>query len=203
MKNLTAEKIKEVLQAYLCEPKPSRYVFLEEVQMVDGRIADALAIECYGACMRQGYEVKISRSDFRADINQPDKQQALMEMVHRFYYVTPDRMINKSEVPEGAGLIEIAPHRSENRRNIDGFQVDIKKKPDHNSQAKMPEGMWQQLLKKAWGYYAYRPLKGEVRFYEGLADKYQVLYNEEWDRRRRILEKLRRYGRSKLKVKKT
>jgi len=199
---LTAEKIKEVLQAYLCEPKPSRFVFLEEVQMVDGRIADALAIECYGACMRQGYEVKISRSDFRADINQPDKQQALKDMVHRFYYVTPDRMINKSEIPEGAGLIEISQHRSENRRNIDGFQVDIKKKPDHNSRARMPEGMYEQLLKKAWGFYAYKPLKAEVNWNESKAEYFRKEYEKAWTRMAKMKAILRKYGRSKKKAKK-
>ncbi len=48
-----------------------------------------------------GYEIKVSRSDFVRD----DKMIAYIPLCHQFYIVAPTGVVEKSELPEGAGLI--------------------------------------------------------------------------------------------------
>lgn len=54
------------------------------------------------------YEIKISKSDFKADFKKGNKH-SLMEdkkcMCNRFYFVVPEGLININEVPKYAGLI--------------------------------------------------------------------------------------------------
>jgi len=62
---------------------------------------------------RSGYineiEIKISRSDFKADAKKVEKHLKLQSgtgmIPHRFYYTTPHNLITADEVPEYAGLI--------------------------------------------------------------------------------------------------
>lgn len=55
----------------------------------------------------RGYEVKASRADFLKDIKDPEKQKALRCFANLFYYVAPEGMIKKEELPPWAGLIEL------------------------------------------------------------------------------------------------
>ncbi|KKM99533.1 hypothetical protein LCGC14_1146970 [marine sediment metagenome] len=50
------------------------------------------------------YEVKISRSDFLADVNR-GKYQAYFEHCCQLYFAAPKGLIKKEEVPEGTGLM--------------------------------------------------------------------------------------------------
>jgi len=50
------------------------------------------------------YEVKISRSDFNADINR-GKYRAYFDHCCQLYFAAPKGLIKKEEVPEGTGLI--------------------------------------------------------------------------------------------------
>lgn len=52
------------------------------------------------------YEVKVSRSDFKADIARPEKRDGYSKIAEIVYYVAPAGMIESVEVPEGFGLIE-------------------------------------------------------------------------------------------------
>lgn len=61
------------------------------------------------------YEVKISRSDFFADKNKKDKHLRYSTsstnegfVPNRFFYVCPEGLINKEEVPMYAGLLYIS-----------------------------------------------------------------------------------------------
>ncbi len=49
------------------------------------------------------YEVKISRSDFLADINK-GKYRAYFEHCNQLYFAVPKGLITKDEIPEGTGL---------------------------------------------------------------------------------------------------
>jgi len=59
------------------------------------------------------YEIKCSRSDFKADFKKQGKHHCLekgtgtFKYLARFYYVTPKGLLDPSEVPEYAGLIEV------------------------------------------------------------------------------------------------
>jgi len=88
------------------------------------------------------YEVKVSRSDFRADFKKScSKRNArgwrLKETVHKhvklamgsyglkhFYFIAPEGIIPHDEVPDHAGLIEVTRHSKD---NID-LQTNIVKK---------------------------------------------------------------------------
>lgn len=57
------------------------------------------------------FEIKISRSDFKADASKVDKHKKLFTGdpfgPSRFYYVVPDGLITVEEVPDYAGLLYI------------------------------------------------------------------------------------------------
>ncbi|GAI89372.1 unnamed protein product, partial [marine sediment metagenome] len=50
------------------------------------------------------YEVKVSRSDFNADVNK-GKYRIYFADCCQFYFAVPAGLVKKEEVPEGAGLI--------------------------------------------------------------------------------------------------
>ena len=54
------------------------------------------------------YEIKISRSDFLSDIRS-EKWKGYLEHCHRFYFATPEGMVDKSEIPDPAGLLLRSP----------------------------------------------------------------------------------------------
>jgi hypothetical protein len=69
------------------------------------------------------YEIKISRSDFKNDFNKsvssynPSEIKKHDEMAHKqgkcnkFYFVVPENLISKEEVPKHCGLIYYLPRR--------------------------------------------------------------------------------------------
>lgn len=52
------------------------------------------------------FEVKVSRSDFKADKKWP----GYLEYCHAFYFACPDGLISPDELPEGIGLMWINKH---------------------------------------------------------------------------------------------
>ena len=66
-----------------------------------------------------GYEVKVSRSDFRRD--SLEKQQHALRYSNRFYYLVPAALITKDECPEWAGLIWWTPPEERETRWQDPF----------------------------------------------------------------------------------
>lgn len=78
------------------------------------------------ALTKSGYlyegEVKISKSDFKADFKKKDKHTLLRESYekiegvegklrpHYFFYVVPENLITEDEVPEYAGLVYMTEH---------------------------------------------------------------------------------------------
>lgn len=54
------------------------------------------------------YEIKHSRSDFFADISNPEKRKSYIKYSNYFYYVCEEDLIKAEEVPEGCGLIYIS-----------------------------------------------------------------------------------------------
>jgi hypothetical protein len=53
------------------------------------------------------YEIKISRSDFKADFKKIDKHKRLVGGLgpNRFFFVVPENLVKEHEVPDYAGLI--------------------------------------------------------------------------------------------------
>ena len=52
------------------------------------------------------HEVKVSRPDFLADLDNPDKRGGYLKIAARLVYVAPKGIIDHAEVPEGCGLVE-------------------------------------------------------------------------------------------------
>jgi hypothetical protein len=52
-------------------------------------------------------EVKVSRSDFLAELAHPRKRDPALAIAHRFAFVTPAGLVKREEIPEGLGLIEV------------------------------------------------------------------------------------------------
>lgn len=71
------------------------------------RTADAIAINTWRSkgCHRVGFEVKISRADYKHELEQPEKRKWLEEFCHQFYFVVPAGLVKVDEVPDGCGLI--------------------------------------------------------------------------------------------------
>lgn len=51
------------------------------------------------------HEVKVSRSDFLADIAKPSKRAGYAAISEKFYYVAPEGLLRPEEMPEDAGLL--------------------------------------------------------------------------------------------------
>lgn len=73
------------------------------------RFIDFFAFNLYPSkrYLKVAYEIKVSRSDFAHELNQPKKRQAAEELADECYFATPAGMIKPDETPEGWGLIEM------------------------------------------------------------------------------------------------
>ena len=58
---------------------------------------------------RVAYEVKISRSDFLAEIKKPRKRAMALMFSNLFYFATPPGLVSISEIPPECGLVEVHP----------------------------------------------------------------------------------------------
>lgn len=56
---------------------------------------------------RIAYEIKVSRPDFLHEINNAQKRLQAMGLSNRFYFVVPVGLVDKKEIPEGCGLMEV------------------------------------------------------------------------------------------------
>jgi hypothetical protein len=70
---------------------------------------DAWAINLYPSKKfhRIAYEIKVSRSDFIHEIETPKKRHQALLYSNEFYFVTPKGLVDKSEIPDECGLIEV------------------------------------------------------------------------------------------------
>jgi hypothetical protein len=115
---VTASDIKMALAA-----RHNRDYFLTEVKSgstfmgTGNRILDGVALRLsYTNSYLTGYEVKVSRSDFKAD----NKFFTYLPLVHALYIATPTGMVQREELPTEIGLIWYNPETR---------QLTVKKKP--------------------------------------------------------------------------
>jgi len=110
--------IYESLRNYYNPPNDFRsdreWVLIEElpsgVGFIDRRI-DLFAINCWPSkrLVRIAHEIKISVSDFKKEISQPNKRAPFVRFANEFYFVTPAGLLAKyyDQIPVGCGLMEI------------------------------------------------------------------------------------------------
>ncbi len=90
-------------------PAPE-WVILEEIEIPGSRLirrADLVAISVRGAPRVIVLEVKASRDDFLKEIRDPLKREPGMKIGTEFLYVIPRGMVDKSEIPDGCGFLEV------------------------------------------------------------------------------------------------
>lgn len=98
------------------------WVFLRELRMGTGKIGrrrrqprlikqriDAWAFNTWPSVRNAiSFEVKISRTDFLAELRKPKKREAARSVSNYFYFVTiPGVVLEEAEIPEGCGWIEV------------------------------------------------------------------------------------------------
>ena len=76
----------------------------------------------------EGYEIKVSRSDFLRDVRS-GKWQAYLEACHRLWFVTPARLVDPKEVPTECGLLwataaKLTTKKMARRRRAPGALAD-------------------------------------------------------------------------------
>lgn len=76
----------------------------ERESLFSRRRIDVLAI-AQSAHEVIGFEIKISRQDFKNELRDPDKREAVMRHCTQFYFVVPENLIHAREIPDGCGLV--------------------------------------------------------------------------------------------------
>lgn len=68
---------------------------------------DFFAMACWPSLKfeRVGYEIKVSRADFRTEMRKPGKRLNALALCNRFYFAVPAGMVTPAEVPDDSGLI--------------------------------------------------------------------------------------------------
>lgn len=56
---------------------------------------------------RLAFEIKISRSDFNAELRKPAKRRPALLLANRFYFIAPAGIVPHDRVPIDSGLIEV------------------------------------------------------------------------------------------------
>jgi len=100
-----------------------------------GRFVDGVAFNVWPSKHHIiiAFEIKVSRSDFRAELKDPSKRAAAVKMADEFYFVTPKGMVQPSEIPHECGLMEVGES---------GVRIKLRPpKPDWRFMNKYPDAM--------------------------------------------------------------
>lgn len=118
-------------------PKDMGFVFLEQVANKNGfvnRYADAIVMNVWQSRFQIiGIEVKVSRSDWLAELKKPDKADVIFQYCDLWYVATPEGIIKPGELPPTWGHLECKDKvyvraesaRNDHRRLDDAFVSSI------------------------------------------------------------------------------
>lgn len=110
-----------VIQQLLTRHPEAEWVTVRELRMgtgwrdkrhpdinVEQRI-DLWCLNCWPSKdhLKVAYEVKVSRQDFKREIDNPEKREAYRMVCDQFYFATPAGLVTPKEVPPDAGLVEV------------------------------------------------------------------------------------------------
>jgi hypothetical protein len=88
-------------------------VFIRELRVGTGygkgkeQRLDAFLLHCWGTLDRIAFEVKASRGDFLRELKRPLKRRAALVLSNEFYFVAPEGVIKRDELPLECGLIVV------------------------------------------------------------------------------------------------
>lgn len=131
---------------------------------------DAMVFNCWPSqgMHRTSFEIKVSRSDFKTEMRNPDKRKNAVDFSNQFFFITPVGMLEPEDIPEECGLMEVkkdlstlikkeAPFRKERKENI-GFWLSALRNSSgvfYNRAASVSEfkkRMEKTLLGFSWKY---------------------------------------------------
>lgn len=126
----TASELIDILQRAL-HASPAEWLFFRELRCGTGRRnasnqrLDAFALNTlpHTAMKRVCYEVKVSRSDFLAELKHPLKRRIGLRYSNEFYFVAPADLLKLDEIPAECGLIEAGCATSGEWRRIEKRQA--------------------------------------------------------------------------------
>jgi hypothetical protein len=106
---MTEKDVKFLLSKRYCAPQ---FAFLTNVGNSTGfatRWADGVSVSLWPSSgfLVQGFEIKVSRSDFLLELKHPEKSQDIMQYCDRWWLVAPKGVAAKEEVPKNWGFLEI------------------------------------------------------------------------------------------------
>lgn len=93
---MTARQVKDALRGRhpaSSQGMPGEWTCLEEWSNID-----FLAWSAWRGARRIGYEVKVSRSDYRRELLRPHKRTAALGICHEFYFAVPKGLLTKDEL---------------------------------------------------------------------------------------------------------
>ena len=99
----------QVLDAIESRYPLKEWAFIRELQDAVGGTAnrrlDAWAIHFWSPNEICAFEVKVSRADFKHEIEQPEKREFGLSVSSHFYFAVPAKLVTPDEVPTECGLI--------------------------------------------------------------------------------------------------
>lgn len=107
---MRSEDVREALARKFCAPE---YALFYEVGDATGgrqrRWADAIAMGLWPSrgLYLQGFEIKVSRSDWLSEMRNPAKAEAIARFCRHWWIVTPPGIVKDDELPETWGLYEV------------------------------------------------------------------------------------------------
>lgn len=105
-----------VLLRALQQRYEKHYAFFPELRIGTGygkdaeQRLDAWAIAMYPSLNleRITFEIKTSRQDFLNEIKNPIKRRIGLLLSNKFYFVTPEKLVKREEIPLECGLLEVS-----------------------------------------------------------------------------------------------
>lgn len=148
------------------------------------RTLDFFTINVYPSkgFLRVAFEVKVSRSDFVNELENPTKREPAEALANECFFVTPLNLLHADEVPEGWGLMELtagglkAKKRAQQRKVEDcpiSFFASVARRASDKKES-TPAGVW---------------------FYEGREIPFEALQKMASDEVRKESERIARHAR--------
>lgn len=176
------------------------WAFMEHVRNAAGfnakRTIDAMALGLWPSRGMElhGYEVKVSRADFRREIADPAKMDAFAHVLDRFWIVAPRGIVPVNELPATWGLLEVADDGVSIRQKVAAPLLT-------ETRASIPRTLLVPLLRSAGAVVKTRPEDMEAEYKRGFADgkvatiragkDWQRMYEEQTERLAEARETIR------------
>ena len=103
---MTTRRVQKALEKYIKIRGPK--LFINNIYFYEDWESDLIEVD--SSDYMKEYEVKVSRSDFRADFEKKLKHYQLTNGLYgpnQFYYVCPKGMLTADEIPDYAGLLTV------------------------------------------------------------------------------------------------